>query len=53
MADFREFESLRQEFHPGDPGGNLSTGYPHLVRWGVWEFEPSALVEQTYLLTLA
>ena len=41
----------RLEFHPGDPGGNLSTGYPHLVRWGVWEFELNALVGQTYLLT--
>jgi len=42
---------LRLEFHPGDPGCNLSTGYPHLVRWGVWEFELNALVGQTYLLT--
>ena len=42
----------RLEFHPGDPGCNLSTGYPHLVRWGVWEFELSALVGRTCLSTL-
>jgi len=50
MAESLEFGRFTTGVSPGRPGCNLSTGYPHLVRWGVWEFELNALVERTCLL---
>ena len=49
MAESREFGRYTTGVSRARwaPGRNLSTGYPHLTRWGVWEFELSALVGRT------